>query len=1251
MKDSQKNTRWHIATSVSPERAYASRMSEHPEGVIKCFCSIVLLAAISLSISCFARAQILNVGDDTSTPIPGAGHDYIHSPAETVNPANGSVSIRIKTFMPEARGITLPFSLTYDSNGIWSLTPEPYNSAEGQQPGLGWALNELSEIAPIGGWGYGLPLLTLSDFILPCEGNTGQSEQDTSSYVFQAPDGSRHSFRLASSNGVCSDPTYGESGDSRYTAELVGIGQCFNCYTYNPPVIVSDADGTVYHFPGPMMLLSPQNNNAAGSIPDYIEDRNGNRIVTSESSNSFTVADTAGRPILTLPFIEDNTTTVITSGGQSYTVTWEAITTESTTIQTQQVFSESGVSCSAIPQIPASSMWVVKSIKLPDGTYYSFYYNAQGLLDEIDYPRGGWVKYAWKMSDQLADWIQYDGSSYTPQTNITRYYINACQFRYSVPVIGTRTVGENGSSAPLQTQTFTYSTQWDPNTVGWLSKQTTVETTDNVAGKSFEAIYTYSPIGVPRMPSPYGSEWSKSSQLPVESEVQYYNWGSNSSPLRTVTKTWNNQFDLTDQEVTLNGVLSSNTTYTYDYPDYISQIAEVDRYDYGQSTPTLRTVTSYQSFSGTLGTIEDKACKTISYDSSNNRIAEADFYYDGQTSPCGAPSVPSVSSVGDLPPGTHDESSFSANSTTPRANLTKAVHWSNSGASPIITFSYDETGQVVSTTSPCGNDSCTDVSGNSQITKYSYSDAYSVGSPTGNTNAYLTQVIFPAANNVSHIESYTYNYNNGMLTGATDENQRSTTYAYNDSLDRLTDIWGPASPQNGNTRPHTQFVYTDGPGSTVTETGPAGLVVESLEDGFGRVIRKETTSDSGGTDIVDTTYDGMGNISSISNPYRTAGDPTYGIAKFYYDPLGRKTSQIDSDGSGTQSWSYSENSVLHTDEDGDQWKSTIDAFGRLTQVLEPNGSSTAPTMETDYSYDALGNLLEVDQWGGSSGNSGDRKRIFLYNSLSELTNACNPEAIPSGDTCGSSGPWSQSYTYDADGNVLSKTDARGLTTNYVYDALNRVLQKSYSDGTASDPTGTPWSCYQYDTSSISGAGGNLIGRLTNEWTQKAGTSCATAPPTGGYITLKSELAYDPMGRLLTEEQCTPGNCTTTTPYKMSYTYDLAGDLASSTNGLANTPGASGAPLTFTYNWNGAEWLQGVTSNWSSTNAAYPSQLMSVQSFVPTGAVSAMTYGNGLTLNRTYDNRLRITGETDTGGVRANATPGTATIEITGTEQN
>jgi len=80
-------------------------------------CARLALLSIPL-LGSLAIGQITNNNDDTSTPIPGAGHDYLHLLSETVNPANGSVSIRINVPTPKGRGLSLPFSFAYDSNGV-----------------------------------------------------------------------------------------------------------------------------------------------------------------------------------------------------------------------------------------------------------------------------------------------------------------------------------------------------------------------------------------------------------------------------------------------------------------------------------------------------------------------------------------------------------------------------------------------------------------------------------------------------------------------------------------------------------------------------------------------------------------------------------------------------------------------------------------------------------------------------------------------------------------------------------------------------------------------------------------------------------------------------------------------------------------------------------------------------------------------------------------------------------------------------
>jgi hypothetical protein len=79
------------------------------------FCVFFTLVAGS-----FARAHITDVNNGTSTPIQGAGHDYLKMLNETVNPANGSVSLRIQVPVPPGRRLTLPFSFAYDSNAVYT---------------------------------------------------------------------------------------------------------------------------------------------------------------------------------------------------------------------------------------------------------------------------------------------------------------------------------------------------------------------------------------------------------------------------------------------------------------------------------------------------------------------------------------------------------------------------------------------------------------------------------------------------------------------------------------------------------------------------------------------------------------------------------------------------------------------------------------------------------------------------------------------------------------------------------------------------------------------------------------------------------------------------------------------------------------------------------------------------------------------------------------------------------------------------
>ena len=292
-------------------------------------------------------------------------------------------------------------------------------------------------------------------------------------------------------------------------------------------------------------------------------------------------------------------------------------------------------------------------------------------------------------------------------------------------------------------------------------------------------------------------------------------------------------------------------------------------------------------------------------------------------------------------------------------------------------------------------------------------------------------------------------------------------------------------------------------------------------------------------------------------------------------------------------------------------------------------------------------FVSVNQKGLSSDTP--RIRSFTYDALSRLLCSSNPEttnASTGQGTCPTSATGTVpsgviSYKYDADGNLTSKTDGRDITTSYVYDTVSRVLSKTYSN----DPTATASSCFQYDTSAVSSSGANLAGRLTNEWTQKG--ACPSAPSLTSATTLarRSMLSYDPMGRLLSEQQCTVANCSTGAPYNPVYDYDLVGNVIHHSNGIGT--------LKFTNCYNGASQLLlvvGVSLSNCSSSYAANAALFSSPSYTPAGSLSTAIYGTGLSVTRTYDSRLRVAGETDTGNAVSNPTPGTAMITITGTNK-
>ncbi len=372
-------------------------------------------------------------------------------------------------------------------------------------------------------------------------------------------------------------------------------------------------------------------------------------------------------------------------------------------------------------------------------------------------------------------------------------------------------------------------------------------------------------------------------------------------------------------------------------------------------------------------------------------------------------------------------------------NQTSVTRWPNGGASPKTQTVYNTQGMPAKKI---------DANGNATLITYD------------STGLFPSQIQYPATSGVQHIEKYSFDANTGLMLSHIDQNAQTTSYQY-DSMRRVKQTTYPTggveSISYNDSTPSPSYTFT----KQVSLTPNAvNLVKTILFDGLGRVKQTQLTSDPQGTVFTDTTYDGLGRVYTGSNPYRTGSDPTtsLGTTTYFYDALGRKCLEVPPDGTqptggvcpSTQPandlfTTYSGNTTTVTDQTGKSRKSVTDGLGRLTQVFEdPAGLN----YETDYQYDALGNLLCAGQKGTNSGTftncasipAGWRARNFTYDSLSRLLTSSNPEV------------GTITYTYDANNNVSMKRDNRNIATTYGFDVLNRELSRTYSDGTPSVST-------------------------------------------------------------------------------------------------------------------------------------------------------------------------------------------------------
>jgi RHS repeat-associated protein/uncharacterized repeat protein (TIGR01451 family) len=274
---------------------------------------------------------------------------------------------------------------------------------------------------------------------------------------------------------------------------------------------------------------------------------------------------------------------------------------------------------------------------------------------------------------------------------------------------------------------------------------------------------------------------------------------------------------------------------------------------------------------------------------------------------------------------------------------------------------------------------------------------------TRNTVGQITRKAYPDGRTID----YTYDAS-GYLTRVVDSAQGTTEMSY-DSRSFMTNITYPdgkgftfeynAAGRRTRRVGHDGYTLTydyDAAGRLASLTqGTNNVLVSYTYDSSGRLTRE----DKGNGTFTTYTYDPAGQILAMTN--HAPGGAAQSFFNYVYDSRGNRTSMTTAD--GVTAYQY-------------------DALNQLIGVTYPGGRNVT------YAYDPAGNRTVVSDNGTNT--------LYTANSLNQYSQA--------GDAV---------FTYDADGNMTSRTDPTGTTT-YDYDPENRLIQ-------VSTPTNGVWQ-YTYD---------------------------------------------------------------------------------------------------------------------------------------------------------------------------------------------
>jgi RHS repeat-associated protein len=556
--------------------------------------------------------------------------------------------------------------------------------------------------------------------------------------------------------------------------------------------------------------------------------------------------------------------------------------------------------------------------------------------------------------------------------------------------------------------------------------------------------------------------------------------------------------------------------------------------------------------------------------------------------------------------GSYDSNGNVTTKADKNGNITALSGYDSKG-NPGTIVEKDSQGSVLRTTTYTYHSATGDVASKTRASVFSgYPSAkrtYAYDSSNMLTGTHATGFTHDIDGNTlyrNYSTSHTYNTHEQPVY-STDTRGNGTVFGY------YSTVWGTYStihPNHGMLHTATNALnqtvtfgdYSSGKAGWSRDAN--GILTTNSYDARGRLksvtVHQRTTSYG---------YDAYGNMTSMRLPsgkrigYEYDGanrltkvrDGLGNYIAYGYDTESNRTSEEIHDASGAlvkyRNMDYNaDNRLWHTFNSYSSTESGYDNKGNLTSIRDMNGNTTSyrydpldrmkaviqpspgvgfGNISTTYTYDINDNVKSVTDGRGNT-------TTYVYDDFSRLVEVDSPDT---GTT---------RYEYDAAGNMTKKKDAAGTLVSYSYDELNRLTFIDYP-GTDEDIT------YTYDQTA---SGYYNIGRMT---------SMTDASGSISYY-------YDEYGEMVKEVKTftdLPGKSFIT-----EYSYDADGNLWK----LEYPDGRL-----VTYSYDNAGRVSSVTSLKDGTHKVFADSV----THKPSGGLSAFTFGNGLTAQRTYDLDYRL----------------------------